>query len=431
MQTLDEQIAEWRSHLSAGTTESDLEELESHLRDQVDDLAAVGLSDDEAFLIAVKRIGGADELSREYAREHSGRLWKQLLPPASRPDPGLGSALAIAAAAAVAVHLPRFAVDPAGDPLPMLRNVPVIVLAFLGLYFLVRRGPTVRTAIWTGIPFLIATLVLNLYPWDPDGQMVVISIPATTTVLWFTIGLPYMGGTWRDHERRMDFIRFTGEWFIYMVLIALGGGVLTGLTAVLLGEGLVEWLVISGAAGAVVVAAWLVESKQSVVENMAPVLTSVFTPLFAVLLVAASVDHLAGGFEFDRETLGIYDGLLVVVFGLVLYATSARDPERPPGWMDRIQLVAVGSALLLDGLVLGSMIARVGEFGLTPNRVTALTLNLVLLVNLVWAGWLGLRFVTGRTVFHRMERWQTTYLPVFGLWAATIAAVLPLLFDFA
>ena len=26
----------------------------------------------------------------------------------------------------------------------------------------------------------------------------------------------------------MDFVRFTGEWFIYYVLIALGGGVLIG-----------------------------------------------------------------------------------------------------------------------------------------------------------------------------------------------------------
>ena len=32
----------------------------------------------------------------------------------------------------------------------------------------------------------------------------------------------------------MDFVRFTGEWFIYYVLIALGGGVLSALTAVVL-----------------------------------------------------------------------------------------------------------------------------------------------------------------------------------------------------
>ena len=45
-------------------------------------------------------------------------------------------------------------------------------------------------------------------------------------VLWFAVAYPYMGGTLRSHERRMDFVRFTGEWFIYYVLIALGGGVL-------------------------------------------------------------------------------------------------------------------------------------------------------------------------------------------------------------
>ena len=38
-----------------------------------------GLTDDEAFLIAVKRLGSMDEISREYAAEHSGRLWKQLV----------------------------------------------------------------------------------------------------------------------------------------------------------------------------------------------------------------------------------------------------------------------------------------------------------------------------------------------------------------
>ena len=32
----------------------------------------------------------------------------------------------------------------------------------------------------------------------------------------------------------MDFVRFTGEWFIYYVLIALGGGVLLVLTSLIL-----------------------------------------------------------------------------------------------------------------------------------------------------------------------------------------------------
>ena len=82
-------------------------------------------------------------------------------------------------------------------------------------------------------------------------------------------------------------------------------------------------------------------------------------------------------------------------------------------------------------MVLGAMVARIGDLGLTPNRAAALGLNLVLLVNLAGAAWLSMRFLTGRIAFHRLERWQTSYLPIFALWAATVVAVLPPLFAFA
>ena len=91
------QISTWRSYLTRGSamTPTDADELEGHLRDQIDALEASGLSADEAFLVAVKRMGALDEVSREFAREHSDRLWKQLVvgePAAARaglerPDP--------------------------------------------------------------------------------------------------------------------------------------------------------------------------------------------------------------------------------------------------------------------------------------------------------------------------------------------------------
>jgi hypothetical protein len=182
----------------------------------------------------------------------------------------------------------------------------------------------------------------------------------------------------------------------------------------------------------VVVAAWLVESKQHVVENMAPVLTMLFTPLFAVMLSGAAVIYAVSGAAeaFDREQLGVFDALLVVVLGLVLYAQSAREPARPPGLMDRVQLLAVAGALVLDALVLGAMVARIGDLGFTPNRTAALGLNVVLLVNLAWAAWSSVRFLAGRITFHRLERWQTSYLPVFALWAVTVVVAFPPLFAF-
>ena len=115
----------------------------------------------------------------------------------------------------------------------------------------------------------------------------------------------------------------------------------------------------------------------------------------------------------------------MVFLALVLYGMSARDPSTSPDWMDRIQLVAVVGALVLDVMVLGSMIARIGDLGFTPNRTAALGLNLVLLVNLAGAAWLSARFLTGRSRLHRLERWQTSYLPVFALWAAAVVVILP------
>jgi hypothetical protein len=183
----------------------------------------------------------------------------------------------------------------------------------------------------------------------------------------------------------------------------------------------------------VIIAAWLVESKQQVVENMAPVLTMIFTPLFAFMLAVAAIVYAVNGASeaFDRELVGVFDALMVVVLGLILYGISAREPSPTPGWMDRIQLVAVLSALVLDVMVLLAMAARIGDLGLTPNRVAALGLNLVLLVNLAVSAWLSLCFLRQHTGFHRLERWQTSYLLVFALWAATVLVVLPPAFAFS
>ena len=445
MESVESQIAAWRAYVATatGVNGHDVDELEDHLRDQIAELDAAGLTADEAFLVAVKRMGDLDSLSREFAREHSGRLWKQLIlsddDEPARPFSGWFETLVFAVAAAVAVQLARLAAGfPADEPGWLPRNIGLFVLPFLAGYFARRRQLDARRWLVAAGPFVGFALVVNLYPYGEGSAtdaLVALHLPVA---LWLAAAYPYMGGTVRSHERRMDFVRFTGEWFIYYVLIALGGGVLMALTALILEptgvdvERIAEWVLPSGAAGGVIVAASLVESKQRVVENMAPVLTMLFTPLFAVMLACAAVVYAVTGLggAFDRELLSVFDALLLVVLALVLYGMSARDPSTSPDWTDRIQLVAVVSALALDVMVLGAMIARIGELGFTPNRTAALGLNLVLLVNLAGAAWLSARFLTRRSRLHRLERWQTTYLPVFAVWAATVVVILPPLFAF-
>ena len=181
-----------------------------------------------------------------------------------------------------------------------------------------------------------------------------------------------------------------------------------------------------------VVAAWLVEAKQNVVENIAPVLTRVFTPLTIVMMLAllAAFATIHSVIDVDRDLLILMDLILVLVVGLLLYAISARDPQLPPQAFDWLQLVLVISAIVVDALMLTAMLVRIAELGFTPNKVTALGINLILLVNLAWSVRLSVGFLRGERGFSSLERWQTQYLPVYGAWAAVVVVLIPPIFGF-
>jgi hypothetical protein len=193
-----------------------------------------------------------------------------------------------------------------------------------------------------------------------------------------------------------------------------------------------NWIIPCGAMGAVIVGSWLVEAKQSVIENMAPVLTRLFTPLFTILLLVFLVTMAWTGspINVERELLIGFDLLLVLVVGLVLYAASARDPMAPPDLFDGLQLLLVVSALLVDGVALAAIAARISEFGFTPNRVAALGENIILLINLAWTAWLHARFLLRRGSFTDLEKWQVAYLPVYSIWAALVVIVFPVVFGY-
>ena len=174
------------------------------------------------------------------------------------------------------------------------------------------------------------------------------------------------------------------------------------------------------------------EAKQSVVENMAPVLTRVFTPLFTAALLAflVAVVWTGNGIDVERDVLILFDLLLVVVLGLLLYAISARDPLAPPGLFDRLQLALVVSALVIDVLVLVAITGRITECGATPNKAAALGENVILLANLAWSAWLLLAFVRGRMPFARWNGGRPA-TSVYAAWAWVVVLVFPPVFDFA
>lgn len=439
---LEEQIAQWRTYLHRRQAihAVDVAELEDHLRAQVDGLIGAGLAPDEAFLVAVKRMGDLDALSREFAREHSERLWKQLVVvPAGAADPSatrdglraLGFAVAVGVLVKVGIELK------ASDAF-YARNAAFFVLPLLMGYFAVKRGLAARTLALLAGGLTAALLAANLLPFTAEGSTELLAALHLPIALWFGVGIAYAGGRWGEVAGRMDFIRFSGELLIYYALIALGGGVVTGFMAMIFQvigvdiEPFMEQWFPCLVAGAVIIAAWLVEAKQSVVENMAPVLTRLFTPIVTLVLLAfLGTLLIAGrGLTFERDALLAFDLLLVLVLALFLYSLSAREASAPAGPFDVLQVVLLTAALVADAYALAVIGARISEMGFTPNRMAVLGINLLLLVNLAWSAVLYLRFLRGRAGFSAVERWQTGYLPVYAGWAAVVIVIFPVVFNF-
>ena len=249
-QPLEEQIAQWRAFLRRRQAlhGPDVEELEGHLRDQLVALTDAGLAGDEAFLVAVKRMGSLDALSREFARAHSERLWKQMViagdaeKPANTGRAEILVVLSLTVAAALAVKVPAqfgLPLSPNEEVPPFyFRNASLFVFPLLAVYFTWKRGWNAMSGLWLALPFAAGAVFANVYPWEtgvvdnaPKGSDTeVLTILHLPIALWLAVGFAYVRGRWFDDGGRMNFVRFSGELAIYYVLIALGGGVVTGFT---------------------------------------------------------------------------------------------------------------------------------------------------------------------------------------------------------
>ena len=78
---LNTAIQRWREHLSQSPQfrPENVEELETHLRDSVASLQGKALSEEEAFLVATRRLGGVPVLEPEFAKVNGQAVWMNRL----------------------------------------------------------------------------------------------------------------------------------------------------------------------------------------------------------------------------------------------------------------------------------------------------------------------------------------------------------------
>jgi len=447
---LEMQIHSWSDHLRAhgNLKEADVRELESHLREEIDDLTSAGLTPDESFLISVKRLGNLDAISHEFAKVNTENLWKHLfidpLDGTTKKQSWREIALVVifALLAGTLIKIPGlFGLgfdDPGADHF-YLKNISLFILPFIAAFFLIKRKANQKTWSTIMVSFIIAALIINIYPSFSPYNTEILSSLHLPLLLWLIVGVAYIGREWQSSQGRMNFIRFTGEMVVYGVLVSAGVLVL-GLFTLAIFEAiqidaekfLQNYYFIYGACATVLITAYLVEAKKSIVENFAPILAKIFSPLFLAIMVSFLIVIIITGKSpfMEREFLIAFDLMLALVLGLVLYVISSRNNQQPPNFFDYLNLALILIAFVIDGIALSAILFRLSAFGITPNKIAALGENLILLGNLGGLAWLYVVYFKRKCDFIKLEKWQTDYLHVYFIWTAMVAFIFPILFGF-
>ena len=167
--------------------------------------------------------------------------------------------------------------------------------------------------------------------------------------------------------------------------------------------------------------------KKSIVENFAPILAKIFSPLFFLTLTAfLGVMVVTGRSPFaERDFLIGFDLMLVLVLGMVLYTISAWNLHDSQTTFDYLNVALITAAVIVDTAALWAILHRLSEHGITPNKLAALGENVLLLVNLVALLVLYVRYFLAQIDFKRIEAWQTRYLNIYAVWLAIVAFIFP------
>jgi hypothetical protein len=165
-------IANWRASLDIGgeLSQSDLLELENHLEEAIETLMAIGLSEEEAFLVAQNRIGKPNLIRAEFAKVHPFATWRA---PVFWAAVGVAWTLGVQVILENAIPLGAFVMTRLALPLLWLKvwtfvalvGGPVIALSSVAAWM--RRYPSSHPKTGRALFATLATAVLLLFGLAP------------------------------------------------------------------------------------------------------------------------------------------------------------------------------------------------------------------------------------------------------------------------
>ncbi len=324
------------------------------------------------------------------------------------------------------------------DTLFFEKYVALIIFFGLTLYtVLIKKVTGTNKIIIASLAFLIPAIYVSMLPKYEEADSLILAYIHLPLLMWFVYGFVHSGFDFKDLNKRIGFIRFNGDLAIVYALIAIAGGLLTGITIGLfksigldIDEFYAENIVMTGAAAAPVVAAFILEKFPALVSKAAPLITTIFSPLVLLTLIIFLITIAITGKNpyNDRNFLLIFNVMLLGVMGIIIFSVSETSVIRNQKFNAMILFILSIITVIIDLIALSAIFYRLGEYGLTPNRLAVLVSNILVLANLILIMIDLFRINFKRKEFRILELTVAKYMPVYLAWIIIVVFGFPLIF---
>lgn len=317
------------------------------------------------------------------------------------------------------------------------KNAAIIVFFGLTLFALwINKIENQRNLFLTALAFLIPLVYINLLPVGKSASvnLAYIHLPL---LMWCLYGIVFTGFDVKSRSKRIDFIRFNGDLAIIYVIIAIAGGVLTVMTVGLfhaIGINIQKFytnnIVVAGAVAAPVVGAFIIRNFTTLTNKIAPLLAAIFSPLVLVTLLVYLIAMAVSGKDpyNDRDFLVIFNVMLIGVMAIIVFSVSETSLIRNQKFNQSVLFMLSIITIVIDLIALSAIFYRLGEFGVTPNRLAIVVSNVLILLNLVIIMIDLFRINFRKKKFEIAEISVAKFIPVYLVWIMIVIFLFPLIF---
>ena len=319
------------------------------------------------------------------------------------------------------------------------RNAGFIVFPILTAYFIWRKSLSTKKIVSAGAAFLIAVIFINLLPADNKSATLILSCIHLPLFLWAVLGFTYVGDNIRSCHNRLDFLRYNGDLVIMSTLLAIAGGILTGITLGLFSvigfniqKFYFDYIAIFGGAALPIAATYITQTNPKFVNKVSPVIAKIFSPLVLIMLVVYLTAILFSGKDpyNDRDFLMVFNFLLIGVMAIILFSVAGTFKKNENRTGNFILFALSIVTIIVNGIALSAILFRISEWGMTPNRLAVLGGNILILSNLFMVTFRLFKTVFKKAGNSEVENSIAMFLPIYILWTIIVTFIFPLIFQF-